>query len=107
MRITGIMQPHQVGVIDADVTGPLPDALALLREPRLALLDRHPIELKNPAGQMTVKLSLTLPLEDTVRMDDIAIQVQAHLDGVHLGAAGRRARSRPGHARSDRQQRRA
>ena len=85
------MQPHQIGVIDADVAGPLPDALALLREPRLALLDRHPIELKNPAGQTTAKLSLILPLEDAVRMDDIAIQVQAHLDGVHLGAlvAGR------------------
>ena len=91
MRITGIMQPHQIGVIDADIAGSLPDALALLREPRLALLDRHPIELKNPAGQTTVKLNLDLPLEDAVRMDDIAIQVQAHLDGVHLGAlvAGR------------------
>ena len=91
VRITGIMQPHQIGVIDADVAGPLPDALALLREPRLALLDRHPIDLKNPAGQTTAKLSLVLPLEDAVRMDDITIQVQAHLDGVHLGAlvAGR------------------
>jgi AsmA-like C-terminal region len=91
MKITGILQPHQLGVIDADIAGPLPDALALLREPRLALLDRHPVDLRNPAGQTTVKLSLILPLEDAVRMDDIAIQVQAHLDGVHLGAlvAGR------------------
>jgi hypothetical protein len=91
VRITGLMQQQQIGVIDADVAGPLPDALALLREPRLALLDRHPIELKNPAGQTTAKLSLVLPLEDAVRMDDITIQVQAHLDGVHLGAlvAGR------------------
>ena len=91
MRITGIMQPHQIGVIEADIAGPLPDALALLREPRLGLLDRHPIELKNPAGQASVKLNLTLPLEDAVRMDDIAIHAQAHLDGVHLSAlaAGR------------------
>jgi hypothetical protein len=86
MRITGIMQPHQVGVIDAAIAGSLPDALALLREPRLALLDRHPIDLKNPAGQTTVKIELTVPLEDAVRMDDIAIQAQAHLDGVHLAA---------------------
>ncbi len=86
MRITGIMQPHQIGAIEADVVGPLPDALALLREPRLALLDRHPIELKNPAGQTTVKLNVTVPLEDAVRMDDIGIRVQAHLNGVHLGA---------------------
>jgi hypothetical protein len=91
MHITGIMQPHQIGVIEADVAGSLPDALSLLREPRLALLDRHPIELKNPAGQTAVHLNVTLPLEQNVRMDDIPIQVQAHLDGVHLGAvvAGR------------------
>ena len=86
MRIAGIMQPHQTGAIDAEVTGSLPDAITLLREPRLGLLDRHPIELKNPAGQMSTKVNLTLPLEDTVRMDDIAIQAQAHLEGVHLGA---------------------
>ena len=67
MRITGLMQPHQIGRDRADIAGPLPDALALLREPRLALLDRHPIDLKNPAGQAAVKLSLTLPLEDAVR----------------------------------------
>jgi hypothetical protein len=91
VRITGIMQPHQVGAIEADIAGPLPDALALLREPRLGLLDRHPIELKAPAGQAAVKLNLTVPFERDVRMDDIAVQVQAHLDGVHLGAvaAGR------------------
>jgi hypothetical protein len=91
VRITGIMQPHQVGAIEADIAGPLPDALALLRVPRLGLLDRHPIELKAPAGQAAVKLNLTVPFERDVRMDDIAVQVQAHLDGVHLGAvaAGR------------------
>jgi hypothetical protein len=86
MRITGIMQPHQIGVIEADIAGPLPDALALLREPRLGLLDRHAMDLRNPAGQATARLSLTVPLEDSVRMDDIAIQAQAHLDGVHLSA---------------------
>jgi hypothetical protein len=91
VRITGIMQPHQIGAIDADIAGPLPDAVALLREPRLALLDRHPIDLKNPAGQTATKVALTVPLEDAVRMDDIPVKVQAHLDGVHLGAlvAGR------------------
>ena len=50
VRITGIMQPRQVGVIEAEIAGPVPDALALLREPRLSLLSRHPIDLKNPAG---------------------------------------------------------
>ena len=90
-RLTGIMQRHQVGAIEADIAGSLPDTLALLREPRLELLDRHPIELKDPAGQVAVKLSLTIPLQNDVQMDDVAIRAQAHLDGVHLSAlvAGR------------------
>jgi hypothetical protein len=91
MRITGLMQPHQVGAIEADVSGTVPDCLALLREPRLELLDRHPIELHNPAGQAAVRLSLSVPLENNVTMDEIPVHVQARLDGVHLGrlVAGR------------------
>jgi hypothetical protein len=91
MRITGIMQPHQISAIEADINGPIPDALTLLREPRLALLDRHPMDLKNPAGQMTAKLFLGVPLEQKVTMDAISIRAQAHLEGVHLSgvAAGR------------------
>ncbi len=38
-----------------------------------------------------MKLNITLPLDSDVQMDDVAIQAQAHLDGVHLGGlvAGR------------------
>jgi AsmA-like C-terminal region/Protein of unknown function len=91
VRISGIMQHDQLAVIDADMAGSVPDAIALLREPRLALLDRHPIELKNPAGQATVKLAIGLPLERSLRIDDVAIHARSHLDGVHLGGivAGR------------------
>ena len=91
MRITGIMQPHQVGVIDADISSSVPEAIALLREPRLGLLDRHPIDLKDPAGQASVKLAVTVPLEAEVTMNDVAIRAQAHLEGVHLAGivAGR------------------
>ncbi len=86
MRITGIMQPHQTGAIEADISTSLPDALALLREPRLHLLDRHPIDLKEPAGQGNVNLTVALPLEQNVSMDDIAIRAQAHLENVHLAS---------------------
>ena len=50
MRITGLMQPHQIGVIEADIAGPLPDALALLREPRLALA-RSPSDRPEEPGR--------------------------------------------------------
>ncbi len=91
MRISGLTQRDQVSTIDADISGSLADALALLREPRLGLLDRHPIELNNPAGQATVKLAVELPLERDVRMDDITVHAQGHLEGVHLSGvvAGR------------------
>ena len=90
MLITGIMHSRQVAAIGTEVSGSIPDAIAFLREPRLALLDRRPIELKNPAGEATAKLTATLPLEQTVKMDDVTIRVQAHLQGVHLSdvAAG-------------------
>lgn len=91
MHITGIMQPHQVGVINADIDTSLPDAIALLREPRLELLSRHSLPLSDPSGQARVKLAVTLPLEANVTMDDVAIRAKAHLQDVHLSAvaAGR------------------
>ena len=91
MRITGIMQPHQFGAIEADIEGPLPDAIALLRDPRLRLLDRHKLPLNDPAGEVMARLKLSVPLEASVTMDDIGIHAQANLEGVHLGAvvAGR------------------
>jgi hypothetical protein len=91
VRITGIMQRDQVAAIDADIAGSVPDVIALLREPRLKLLDRHSIDLRNPAGQASVKLTVGLPLEHDVLMDDVAIHAAAHLDGLRLGGvvAGR------------------
>jgi hypothetical protein len=91
VRITGLMQPHQVAAIESDVSGTVPDAIGLLREPRLGLLSRHPVELSNPSGQVVVKLGLSVPLEDDVTMDQVPVRVQAHLDGLHLGGlvAGR------------------
>ena len=91
MRITGLMQRDQTSTIDAEITGSLPDTLALLREPRLALLDQQPIELNDPAGQATVKLAIGLPLAKDLTMNDVTVHAKAHLEGVHLSrvVAGR------------------
>jgi AsmA-like C-terminal region/Protein of unknown function len=86
MRITGMMHPHQLGKIDAEITGSIPQALALLREKRLHLLDKHPIDLRDPAGTATAKLGVTLPLEDSVTVDQIGIRAEARLESVHLTA---------------------
>ncbi len=91
MRITGMMQRDQVAGIQVDVTGSLPDAVALLREPRLQLLSRHPVNLKDPAGDAVATVAVNLPLEKRVTMDDVAIRVGAHVDHAALGnvVAGR------------------
>lgn len=91
MRITGLMQRDQTASIQANVTGSLPDAIALLREPRLQLLSKHPISLKDPAGDVTATVAVNLPLDTRVTMDDVAINVSAHLDNAALGdvVAGR------------------
>ena len=64
--------------------GPARRAEKVRREPRLTLLDHTPIELKDPAGTASVKLALTVPLENSVRMDDITVRAQAHASLVRL-----------------------
>ena len=91
MRITGLSKHDQFAAIQADISGSVPDAIALLKEPRLQLLDKHPIDLRDPAGEAAVTLAVTLPLDNKVQMEDITIHAVSHLTGVHLGAfvAGR------------------
>lgn len=86
VQITGLMQKDQFATIEADVDGPVADAIALLRDPRLRLLSKHPLPLTDPTGQMTGHLSIALPLEERLTMDEIAIQARAHLEDVHLGS---------------------
>ena len=84
MRITGLLEPHQASTLQIAAAGSLPDALALLRDKRLRLLSAHPIRLDDPAGQVSATLSVRLPLEKNVVMDDIAIHATVQLDRVHL-----------------------
>ena len=91
VRLTGIAGKDQFADIEADLAGPLPDLLALLRHPKIKLLDRRPIEMRNPAGRLAGKLTVDhLPLKDNVALDDLQIHAATHLTDVHLGgiAAG-------------------
>lgn len=85
MRVAGLTRKQQTAAIKAEVSGSLPAAIALLRDPRLSLLSRHPLPLNDPAGQVDAHLTVSLPLDARVTMDQIAIGAQAHLTGVHLG----------------------
>ena len=91
IRITGLLARDQFGDIVANMSGPLADALHLLNHPRLQLLSRSNIDIVDPAGTVQARLTLHVPLEDRVTIDDIPIAASATLSGVRLGrvVAGR------------------
>jgi hypothetical protein len=91
VNIIGLTVKDQVATIHCDVSGSVVSAIALLKEPRLGLLDRHPMELRAPAGDIRMNLMSVVPLEKRLRIDDVTIHATGNLSKVHLGgiAAGR------------------
>lgn len=85
MDITGLTKKDQDGTIKTALRGNLRDILALLAEPRLHLLSRHPISFTKPSGNASVMLSLTLPLESDVTTDQMTINAHADLTRTYLG----------------------
>jgi Protein of unknown function/AsmA-like C-terminal region len=92
VTLSGLAAKDQFADIDADLAGPVADVLAVLKNPRIKLLDRRPVEMRNPSGQLTGHLAIAhLPLEDKLSVDDIQIHATTHMTDLHLGgiAAGR------------------
>lgn len=91
VRITGLDVRDQFMTLGADVSGQVADVLALLRHPRIRLLDRKPITMRNPAGAITGHLGVFLPLNHDLSFDDVKISAKAHATGLRLGGlvAGR------------------
>ncbi len=84
VRITGLSQRDQIAHVDLDLAGPVAELIALLRHPRLRLLDRSPFELRDPTGRFSGHLAVTVPLERDVALEDIAIRAQARTEGLSL-----------------------
>ncbi len=91
VRLTGLAGNHQFAFITADLAAPLRDVVAILRHPRLQLLSKHPIPIGNPAGQVTDRLTVKVPLEASVSID----QVPIHCHGAGGGRASGGHRRRP------------
>ncbi len=91
MVITGLSVVDQFTTIEADITGPVPAALGLLKEPRLALLDKQKIDFRDPAGDASVRMKLHFPLEKSLRVEDLEVKVTARLTRLRLAGlvAGR------------------
>lgn len=86
VRLTGIAGHDQALSLQAKVAGPLADTVALLRLKALHLLDRRPIQLREPTGEVNAALSLKMPLKSDLKLDSVAIHATGKLSGGHLGA---------------------
>ena len=91
VRITRLSKQDQFLAVRGDASGSVPDVIALLKEPRLGLLDKHPVELRDPAGTAAISLKINLPLAEQVQASDVTVRALAHVTGLHLGGlvAGR------------------
>ena len=90
VTVTGLTKKDQFATIRCDATGSVPSTIALLKEPRLRILDRHPIDLRQPAGDVRVNLQVAVPLLLGLRFDDVTIHgagtiSKAHLSGIAAG----------------------
>ncbi len=91
LRFTGLTRQDQQLAMQFQIAGSVPAAIDLLRNPRLGLLARHPMPLRDPAGQVNVGLTVSFPLIARLTADQVTIAAQAHLTGLHLAGivAGR------------------
>ncbi|MBC9176542.1 YhdP family protein [Pseudoroseomonas ludipueritiae] len=70
--------------ITGRLRGPVPDAVNLIRHPRLKLFEKRPLDLKQPGGQLDATLRLATPLLVDLPADAIRVSVQAHLTALRL-----------------------
>jgi hypothetical protein len=91
VRFTGLSAREQEGTIAARIAGPLPAVLGLLAEKRLHLLAHRKLPFTDVAGSTDTALTVSLPLDARVTMDQVRMHADARLSSVHLGAviAGR------------------
>lgn len=84
MIISDLDKKDQTGTITVGLAGDLRDHVALLSEPRLHVLSRHPLPFTHPQGYGVVNFTLTLPLVAKVSTDDMTLEGHAHLTHVSL-----------------------
>lgn len=84
LRITGLAHKDQVGAIDADIAGPIADAITLLRNKKLHLFDRFPLDLNGAGGRLSGKLAITVPFEAKLAIEQVPIEAKLHLQDARL-----------------------
>jgi hypothetical protein len=84
VTISGLANKDQVASVRFDLSASVPSAIALLMEPRLRILDRHPMDLRAPSGDARLSVQVVVPLESALRFDDVSVHAAGSLSKVHL-----------------------
>ena len=91
VTITGLSKKDQFATVHCEANGAIASAIALLKEPGMRVLDRHPVDLRAPAGDAHVTIQAMIPLAKDLLIDDVALHGIANLSKAHLSGivAGR------------------
>ena len=84
VTVTGLSKKDQFATVQCEADGPIASALALLKEPGVRLLDRHPVDLRAPSGDARVAIHAMVPLEKDLAIDDVTLHALANLSKAHL-----------------------
>ncbi|MBX6375606.1 MAG: hypothetical protein IRZ13_15415 [Acetobacteraceae bacterium] len=66
------------------LAGPVQDLWAVLKHPRLRLLDRRRVEIETPSGMLEGRLSLAFPMMDALPVEELRIGAEARLTEVRV-----------------------
>ncbi|MDR3524001.1 MAG: DUF3971 domain-containing protein [Acetobacteraceae bacterium] len=91
LKFWGLAGHDQFMSIDADLAGKLADVVGLLKHPRIHLLQKSHLTVRDPSGQLTGHLKIALPLKTDLLFDDVDIHANGKLIDAHIGglAGGR------------------
>jgi len=81
----GLSTDPETAQIEAKLRGPLADAWAILRHPRLKIFDRRPPPINDPTGTLeAATLKLTFPLIKALDIEDIDIQAELEVRDLRI-----------------------
>lgn len=84
LRFSGFDPGPETANFEFHLAGPVQDLWAVLKHPRLRLLDRRRIEIQDPSGVLEGRLSLSFPLLDDLPVEELRLQAEARLTEVRV-----------------------
>jgi hypothetical protein len=84
IRFTALDTNNEQAEIEARVRGPVPDAVAILRHPRLHLFEKRPLDLTDPGGQLDATVKIAFPLLADIPAEVVRVALQAKLTNLRL-----------------------